>query len=231
MGLYKYPLIVPFVLLWLRRKKLIAGFLSVATILGHISLVITGWPSLLGYPRYVWGTEHDLKYAFNTLPGLTPNLRGLISAVVPMDHPGIKIGLTILLSAIVLRLMMYAAGKTSSADSEGQRALFALGLAGTVLVSYHIYVHDLSLLFLSLVLVLETLLSDPPIPKWTRTMLYVCIALLFCSPLYLVLTLRYGPLRLMAILLLAFFLGLLRRISSRRMQTGGVISAPASAGR
>ena len=230
LGLYKYHLVVPFVLPMWRRKKLIAGFLSVATILGFVSLAITGWPSLLGYPRYLWGTEHDLKYGFNTLPGLIANLRGLISAV-PIARPDIKTGLLVLLSAMVLLLMMYAAGKTAPADREGRRAAFALGLVGAVLLSYHLYVHDLSVLFVAIVLVLEILLSHPPIPNWTRTTLYVCIALLFCSPLYLVLTLRCGQLRLMAIVLLAFFFGLLSLINSLRAQIGGTVSPPASAGR
>ena len=167
LGLYKYHLVVPFVLPLWRRKKLIAGFLSVATILGLISLAIVGWPSLLRYPGYLWGTEHNLKYGFNTLPGLTTNLRGLISGVIPAAHPEINNGLIVLLSAIVLLLMMFAAGKTSPAGSEGRRALFALGMVGTVLLSYHLYVHDLSLLFLAIVLALETLLSNPSIPKWT----------------------------------------------------------------
>jgi hypothetical protein len=231
LGLYKYHLVVPFVLPLWRRKKLIAGFLSVATILGLISLAIVGWPSLLGYPRYLWRTEHDLKYGFNTLPGLIANLRGLISGVVPTAHPELKTGLLVLLSAIVLLLMMHATGKTSSADSEGRLAVFALGLVGAALLSYHLYVHDLSLLFLAIVLVLEILLSDPPIPNWTRTTLYVCIALMFCSPLYLVLTLRYGQLRLMAIVLLVFFLGLLSLISSLRTKTDATAPLPASAGK
>jgi hypothetical protein len=230
LGLYKYHLVVAFVLPLWRRKKLIAGFLSVATILGFVSLAITGWPSLLGYPRYLWRTEHDLKYGFNTLPGLIANLRGLVSAL-PSAHPEIKTGLLVLLSAMVLLLMMYAAGKTSPADSVGQQALFALGLVGAVLLSYHLYVHDLSVLFLAIILVLEILLLHPPIPNGTRTTLYVCITLLFCSPLYLVLSLRYGQLRLMAIVLLAFFFGLLSLINSLRAQIGVAGSPPASAGR
>ena len=230
LGLYKYHLVLPFVLPLWRRKKLIAGFFSVAVILGLVSLALVGWPSLLRYPHYVWATEHDLKYGFNTFPGLTTNLRGLISGVVPSGRPEIKAALTVLLSAVVLLLMMYAASKTSATDSEGLRGLVALILVGTVLLSYHLYVHDLSVLFLAIVLALETLLSSPPVPRWTRATLQVCIALLFCSPLYL-LALRYGQLRLMAIVLLAFFLGLLSLINSLGVPPAETISPPASAGR
>jgi Glycosyltransferase family 87 len=230
LGLYKYQLVVPFVFPLWRRKKLMAGFLSVATTLGLISLAITGWHSLLGYPRYLWRTEHDLKYGFNTLPGLIANLRGLVSGIVPKAYPGIEVGLTALFSAVVLLTMMHAAGKASGASREDRQPLFALGLVGTVLVSYHLYVHDLSVLFLAIVLVLETLLSSPPISQKAKNILLLCIAVLYCSPLYLILTLRYLQLRLMAIVLLAFFVALLSLINSLRGQTGATVSPPASAG-
>jgi hypothetical protein len=207
-GLYKYHLVLPFVLPLWRQKKLIASFLSVAVILGFISLAVTGWKGLLGYPRYVWRTEHDLKYVWNS-PGNTANLRGLIAAVVPVAHPEIRTGLIVLLSAILLLLMMYAAGKTSWADPGRRQALLALNLVGTVLVSYHIYVHDLSILFPAIAFILEILLSRPPIQPWMRKTLYACVAILSCSPFYIVLTLRYSQLRIMAVVLLVVFLGLL----------------------
>ena len=91
LGLYKYHVVAPFALPLWRRKRLIAAFLSVAVSLGLISLAITGWQGLLGYPRYVWGSEHDAKYVLNSPPGLTANLRGLISAMVPAAaHPEIR---------------------------------------------------------------------------------------------------------------------------------------------
>jgi hypothetical protein len=232
LGLYKYHLVVAFVLPLWRRKKLLAGFLSSATILGLISLAVTGWSSLVRYPSYLWGTEHDLKYGFNNLPGLIANIRGLISGIVSSSHPQIQTVLTALLSAIVLLTMMYAARKTPVADFAVRQALIALLLVGTILISYHLYVHDLSPLFLALVLVLEILLSRPAIPKWTRRTLWVCIAILFFSPLYLVLSLRYGQLRLMAVVLIVLFLALLSLLRSLGPVNKDEATAPqASAGR
>jgi hypothetical protein len=87
------------------------------------------------------------------------------------------------------------------------------------------------LLFLALLLVLEILLSGPPIPKRTRTTLYVCLAVLLFSPLYVVLTLRYSQLQLMAIVLLIFFAGLLSLVNSLgEAKTDGTVLPPASAG-
>ena len=45
LGLYKYHLVLPSVLTFWRRMKLIAGFVSVAMLLGLISVAITGWPA------------------------------------------------------------------------------------------------------------------------------------------------------------------------------------------
>jgi alpha-1,2-mannosyltransferase len=209
LGLYKYHLVAPFVLPFWRRKKFITGFLSVAVVLGLISLAITGWSSLLRYPSYLWGTEHDLKYGFNNLPGLIANLRGLISGIVPNSQPQIQTGVTALLSAVVLVTMLYAAGKTVATDFAIRQSLFALFLVGTSLVSYHLYVHDLSPLFLALVLLAEVLISRPAIPKWTRTTLWICLSILFFSPLYLILSLRYRQLRLLALVLVVLFIALI----------------------
>ncbi len=233
LGLYKYHLVVAFVLPLWRRKKLIVGFVSGTTIVALVSLAITGWSSLMRYPSYLWGTEHDLKYGFNNLPGLIANLRGLVSGIVPNSDSQLQIGLTALLSAIVLLTMIYAGGKALAADYADRQALFALLLVGTTLTSYHLYVHDLSPLFLALVLVLEILLSRPAIPKSTKTILWACVATLFFSPLYLVLSLRYRQLRLMAIVLVVLFLALLNllRSLSRSVDKDEAAALRASAGR
>lgn len=68
LGLYKYHLVAPFVLPLWRRKRLIAAFLSVAVSLGLISLAITGWQGLLGYPRYVWGERARCEVCLEFAP-------------------------------------------------------------------------------------------------------------------------------------------------------------------
>ena len=229
-GLYKYHLVLPFVLPWWRRKKLMAGFLVVAGSLFLISLAITGWQGVLGYPRYVWETEHNPRYLLTSPQGLTANLRGMVSAATPAVHPGMGTALLVLSSAIVLSLMIYAAGKSTGQESGAGQAVFALNLVGTILLSYHIYLHDLSLLFLSILLVLEVLFTHPAIPKWTRTMLCACIAILFFSPLYMLLSLRYRQMQVMAIVILVFFFALLSLVSFLRAQSNETAAPPVSAG-
>lgn len=229
LGLFKYHLVLPCVVSFWRRRRLLAAFLSVAVVLAAISLSVTGWQGLQSYPRYVWATEHDAKYVWNSPHGNTANLRGLISAVVPLAHPQIRTGLIVLLSAALLGLMVYAAGKTSFANPRQRQAIFALSLVGTALVSYHIYVHDLSILFLSLLLVSEMLLSDPPLARSTKRVFYSCMAVLLCSPLYIVLTLHYRQLQIMALVLLVVFLELLAVLRSLWTRPAAKVSLPASA--
>jgi hypothetical protein len=61
-------------------------------------------------------------------------------------------------------------------------------------------------LFLAALIVLEVLLSSRVIGSWAKGVLYGCIGVLFCSPIYLLLTLRYKQLQMMAGVLLILFL-------------------------
>jgi hypothetical protein len=61
-------------------------------------------------------------------------------------------------------------------------------------------------------------LSRPPIQPISKA-LYACVAILFCSPLYIVLTLRYRQLQVMAGVLLMVFLGLLSLVRTPPGQT------------
>ena len=86
----------------------------------------------------------------------------------------------------------------------------------TLLVSYHAYVQDLSLLFLVLLLALDVLMARPALTTWTRKVLLFCLAILFFSPIYLVLILRFGNLQVLTPLLLLLFFSLVGAIAAPR---------------
>jgi hypothetical protein len=79
-------------------------------------------------------------------------------------------------------------------------------------------VHDLSLLFLAALIVLEVLLSSRVMRSWARTVVYGCIGILFCTPIYVALSLRYRLMQVMAGVILIFFVVLL--IEFLRVQSG-----------
>jgi hypothetical protein len=86
------------------------------------------------------------------------------------------------------------------------------------LTSYHIYFHDLSILLLAVLIVLEFLLSSEKLNRWGKGALYGCIGILFCSPVYMLLTIRYKHSELLGAVLLLFFTVLL--VEFLRMQPG-----------
>jgi hypothetical protein len=98
-------------------------------------------------------------------------------------------------------------GKALSADYRTP-LVFCLGLGATLLLSYHLYAHDLSLLFLIILLALETILSTSQIRAWTRKTIYGCLAVLTCGPVYAVLVLRYKELQLLGCVLLILLVAL-----------------------
>jgi len=228
LGLFKFNLILPFVLpffvLW--RRKFVGGFTAIAVLLTALGAIVTGWLGLLNYPKYVWQTEHDRKYVWNMPHGNIANLRGMVQAVFHgVEKPLPKI-LLLVVSAILVVVIVLVWRRAQLLSPSAFSLAFALGLMATVLVSYHIYVHDLSILFPALLAVLEFLSHAPAIAPWKKSGLYACIFLLFCSPVYLVLSLRFGQLQLLGWVLLALVLILLSSTTGERC---AATAPPASA--
>lgn len=203
--LFKFNLVVPFVCppLLAKRKRLITGFLAAALPLGVIGLASVGWNACKNYPAYLWGTERNQSYLWNRSLGNMANLRGIVSSLVPSNTPRLRDGLVILLSVALVLVV------TPVWKSRSQPLFFQLVIASTVLLtlllSYHIYTHDLSLLLLANVLICEFLLSDALVRNWVKKAIYACIAILWCSPVYLVLSLRYKQLQLVGIVMMVLF--------------------------
>ena len=206
LGLCKPQLILSFAFpLALVRRRFLVGFLSVGFVLFLLGLAAVGWRGWLRYPLYVWAGENVQSYAWLSAVGNAPNLRGLVASLCPAGTPRLRTGLTLLASAIVLASVTYAWRQALLTVAVYRDLLFALSLVATALVSYHIYVHDLSVLFLPALIVLEVSLSSEEIHSWAKRTLYGCIGVLFCSPLYLLLTLRYKKGELIGGVILIFF--------------------------
>ena len=211
LGLCKFHLVLPFIfpLVLLRRQRFLAGFFSVGLVLVLLGLAAVGWRGSLSYPLYVWAGENSETYLWNSSVGNAANVRGIVASLCPAGEPRLRIILILLFSAILLAGVTYAWRKALLTGPVDRELVFALGLVATVLLSYHIYVHDLSILFLAALIVLEVLLSSRVIRFWAKSVLYGCIGILFCSPIYLVLTLRYKQMQLLAGVLLIVFVVLM----------------------
>jgi hypothetical protein len=200
LALCKFHLVLPFVLplALLARKRLIAGFLVVAAALVAVGTAVVGTKGWMEYPVYVWASDHNQRWNFALSE--TANLLSVISTFVSAAHPRLKTVALTLLSGLLLASMFYAWRRALSWDYNSRALAFCVALGATVLLSYHLYVHDLSLLFLVILLALESVLSTPSIRA--RRTIYACVGVLSCTPLYLLLVLRYRQLQIIAGVLL-----------------------------
>ncbi|MGH9510764.1 MAG: glycosyltransferase family 87 protein [Terriglobales bacterium] len=187
LGLLKFQLTLPFVapLLLLKRWRTVAGFGAAALLLFVVSFGTVGLSGLLNYPVFVWSLERDPKFAWLEPPKM-PNLRGLASSLFHPNHVRMGVAFLLVASAICLATATFLWRKTTRDDFRNVGLAFATALIVSVLVSYHILLHDLSILFLSLALILESVAGELASASRTNILISACAALLW-SPLSLIL--------------------------------------------
>jgi Glycosyltransferase family 87 len=178
-GLFRPQFLVPlFVLLAIRRWRVLIGFAPVALVLAGISVAIMGWRGPLDYVRFVLHVEKTGAGGFG--PQAVPNLRGLIADLPGLSASGRWAALLIVASSAAVFLVALRRIRNGR-DS----ILFSSSLAAvtTVLVSFHALSYDLTLLLpMALLLVSRTVgvegmkIDAPAI---------LLVILLFLTPLYI----------------------------------------------
>ena len=221
LGLFKFqftlPFLVPFIL-W-RRWKIVLGFLVSVATLFLLSLPVAGFHGTFAYVPFLFHLVQGQalggpQHALGVLPGTMPNIRGAVDALggrLPQD--GYQKLAVVLLSSLAV---LWAVVKWPLSRCMPERTFdlgFSLALAVSVLVSYHLQVHDMTLLLIPFVLALNHTLKDQSETAPMRFALYGLVALFFLSPLYLWL-IQQGRLHLFfwPILFLGFVLS--RQIAS-----------------
>lgn len=155
LALIKLQIAVPVALLFLlwRRWRFTAGFLMGGAVLAAISAAILGVPNLSSYLRSLTRTSALAGTALQSTVGIGPrrmaNLYGLFFTLTPTNR--VAIVLTVGGSLVLLG---WAATRKPS---------LPLALLVAVLVSYHLYPCDLTLLLLPISLLCNRLFEDEPI--------------------------------------------------------------------
>lgn len=188
LGLFKPHLVIPFVLIQALRKQweFVLGFLAGAVALGIASLLMVGFNGMIEFIGLILNQGGN-SAQHHIYPSFFANLRGLLHvALGPFLPPPV---IFLIVAGLSLGVI-WAASK---------RHNVSLHIAATVLVSYHLYAHDLSILILPICLLN---LDDvkPIIP----------MSILFLIPLYLYLQ-SVGLVALMAIPLLWYAAELYRK--------------------
>jgi len=152
LGLYKPQLVLPMVGVFLvtRRWNSIAVFSITGIILGTISLLMVGWQGAFDFITILRLMEH---YSYIIYPANMPNLRGLshlLSKAGTLEQ--ILDPLTVTLSLGLYALCLYLWSKDYDELDLSFDLKFSLTLVTTVLVSYHLYAHDVFPLTIPLIL-------------------------------------------------------------------------------
>jgi hypothetical protein len=221
LGVFRPQLVLPLALLVLcmRRTKRFVGGLVLSTVaMAAVSILVVGGRSFVAYPSYVWRIERALGNGA-IVPTNMPNLRGLFSSL----HEG-SLGAFMVTGLSSLLLFAYAVWLLGSPQRRVNLELsFVVAVLVALLVSYHLLIYDLALLFLPFLLMYQEwpTISDRSFSAATRLAVIGPIGLLFCTPLLMWLWLRWGHFNMVAIILLALLFGivlLLLRQTARRSE-------------
>jgi hypothetical protein len=233
LGLFKFQIVLPFLFPFLlrRRWKLLLGTSTAFILLVAASTPFIGLRGLAQYPGFLLGINRGWVSASDLAggairPGTMPNLRGALyvlgAGLIP--DAGIKLAV-LLLSAglLVWSARQWLLSPELSADTLD--LTFALNLVVALLVSFHLNLHDLTLLALPIALLANRLAQTPP--PWGAFPMALLALLLafFLTPLYLFL-MGHGGLHLLFWLVLLLSLAISRELSRRKPSIGPNLSGP-----
>lgn len=204
LGLFRFQIVLPIALLFFiwRRWRFSAGFAVSSAILFLVSLATIGLKGARGFVTVILsfaGRGHEVDHFARVQAIFMPNLRGLIVDLLHRFVPSVWINVIVIVFSLGV---LYVATRAKMKDR------FVVATLASALVSYHLVIHDLSILLLPIVLVLDRFLSlegtrDPA--RWLPRL----AALVFVVPV-----LHFTPLLphfgLASLAVLALFVALVR---------------------
>lgn len=163
LGLYKPQLVVPIAVVFAlkRRWEVVLPFVGAGGFLVCISILMTGWSGALQYIRLLsW--INQTHYAIDPLN--MANLRGLFEN---LSHiMGIPRVILFVMTAAGSILTVYWSSLQWKEHGFSSNSMFDLFfshlVATTLLASYHLYIHDLTLLLIPLVALLNHGMTERP---------------------------------------------------------------------
>jgi hypothetical protein len=223
LGLFRFHLILPFVLVLVLVKKyrMVASFALTGLILAGISVWVVGWRTLLHYPGYIWWLEQHKSSQILT-PSDTTNLRGLMDTFFGKRLPAPVLLTGVILLSVLTLLAAFQLWRKAERRRAGIDIAFSATLLAAVLVGYHSFIYDLSALLIPVAITLG-LLQNKQLPNHVRLAFVISLLAIFCTPLYLFLWFRAGHPNLMAIFLLVWLVALVRAMDNLPPQPDEVL--------
>jgi Glycosyltransferase family 87 len=207
-GLFKFQLVLPIALLFLlwRRWRFVSGFALAGTVLGLISIWLVGLSQTIVYVQSLQSISIHLmsaadQFRFGLSPAAMPNLRGLLFGLSGghLSNLWLQI-LTIVCSCVVLAW----AARTIGAKQGTDLLLVAITVSG--LVSYHLLIHDMSVLLLPVLVTMDRFIRAEASGTKNERFKVRAAALLFTAPLLMSWTPNYFFLAAIPMLIFLFAL-------------------------
>lgn len=225
LGLFRPHQVLPVVMVLIlqKRGKAVLGFLLAAAGCGLMSLAVAGWQGTAAYPEYVWHAEERLIQQGEVVPGDMPNLHGLLDrTLAPLTSPRFSetmaVVATLVLPLFVARHWQHTRAKVFDLG-------FSLCITLSVLLSYHAFSQDLSLLVLPIALVINHLRNRGTLRDLTGAALLGPIGLLLLTPLQIFVAMHRPKLfSLMAPVLILWLVAMAREVSRVQRQADNIIS-------
>ena len=188
-GLFKLQIVLPIAVLFFlwRRWRFSLGFAFSASLAGLLSLMTVGWRMSGLYLKSLLDMSGDMQSAqfrYPLSPGLMPNLHGLLFGIMAGRVPIVDLLLfTTAISAAVFVISAKVGNRCSQADA------LCLAIIASVLVSYYLLIHDLSVLLLPLIVMLDRFVRCEATPQRKGQRILRAAALMFVAPIVI----SYAP--------------------------------------
>ena len=209
LGLFRFQLVLPFVLICILRKKwkLTAGFASVVLLLAAISVLAVGRQGVMSYAHLMIDTaRHPSNPAYASIrPSDMPTVRGFLAAILTgwVSQKWINAG-TALVSAFLILLTAWRWRQEDRRDEDDSLGLiFAAALTVTLITGFYVLAHDMSLMLLAVLLTLASSQQSRESRWWL--ILKALIAVLYIPFAYMLL-LHWHRMSLLFPILVAFVL-------------------------
>jgi len=188
LGLYKPQLVLPMAgaLLAARRWRSLAMFSVVGAVLVAVSLGMVRWQGIFDFASIL---QLMNRYSYIIAPATMPNIRGLLYDLFQAGNlEFLAFVVTIVISVVLYALCVYVWRGEFDVLDPGFDLKFSLTIVTTVLISYHLYPHDLFPLTLSLILVFRYVNSGWATHGALSTTFYFLLIVLFLPvvPRYLI---------------------------------------------
>ena len=216
LALFKFQFVIPLALIFLFRGKwkVIRGFLSMASVLGILSLVAVGWVGVAKYVGLLMAiTSHPDNSSYGAAVGMA-TVQGFVHAVLGRVVNPFAVSLIVWLTSGLLILSTAWQWKRAahSVLERADNVMFGAAIIVSLVTGLHMFTHDLSPLMLTMFVALPAMWESRGA---LARMLTGCLILLWIPPLYFAL-LAWHRIYLLFPLLLLLILGLMKIVLSPR---------------